>query len=131
MHSIRKRLSCLATLWVVVQCAVIIGAPAVLPATAAGADAACDCPAPAPGAECPMHHQPGSHHGGPSDDTSRCSMRSALVPSSAMLMASLTTGILPPSQTPQPLADLHEIVMVADSIFPSRSELPDAPPPRS
>ncbi len=127
MKSLRLRLSWILVGWLFVQFAGTV-APVVLAAAGVpSGDVLCECPGTEHGATCPMHHGQAPKQ----DDTNRCRLQNTYTPTDAALL-SLAGGI---GVLPQ-VATLHidmaqTSILATDGALSSRTELPDAPPPRS
>jgi hypothetical protein len=125
MVMMRRRLSMIAALWIVLQ---IAGASAPLTLHGAGPEAICTCPSADHGATCPMHHPQGK---APAGD-GHCQLRNGCAPAD-MALLSLAGG----AGVPTPTTSIKPSTSSADSLSPlqtarlSRPAAPDAPPPRS
>ena len=128
MSFVRKRLSWLVAGWLVLQGTALFASPLAFGAgDVSTEDVACDCPDAMPGAQCPMHRSQVAHH----DDETRCSMRSALLPTDLALAVFTAAGAVPVVQSVQEVATSFETVTTADDVVVSLADFPDSPPPRS
>ena len=129
MQVVRRRLSWLVVMWLFVQLVALVSAPIALKAMSVSADeAACDCPGAAPGQQCPMHRQHGSDH---HEQQARCAMRSTLNQSNAALLVLATPGVVPQSRFAPHVPEHVDPLVTTLAFEPSRSELPEFPPPRA
>lgn len=140
MRSIRRRLACVAALWLCCQLA-LVAAPLALdccsPTSAAAVEDDACCKGMAPGQMCPMHkHRSGTGHGSNqqthgSRAKTDCAMKGTCLPSDAALLSLSTgAGLLPSTFTlqDQPLTSpVPELLIAAQT----HVEWPDSPPPRS
>jgi len=127
MRTIRRRLSSLLALVLLMQLGGML-APVALSAAGAAVIEACTCPGGNHATSCPMHHSKENRSPG---DAHRCAMRGASTPTDfALLTLGTGTGVLP---------SLHALVVpdqpssaLAPSISSvrSRTDFPDSPPPR-
>jgi len=128
MSFVRRRLSWLVTGWLILQGTALFAAPLTFSAANVSAeDVACDCPDAMPGAQCPMHKSRAADH----DDETRCSMRSALLPTDLALLSLTPTGAVPVAQVVEQVATTFETITTGDRAVVSHTDLPDSPPPRS
>jgi hypothetical protein len=119
--------SCVATLWLAIQCASFAVAPVLLADGHADATVTiCTCPGDHRDEACPMHQAGGAAK----DDTDECTMRSASTAAHAVLL-SLTGGLGIPS-TSVTLEQPVKSDRIASSFRAAidRTRLPDSPPPR-
>ena len=127
MQMIRRRLPWLVAGWMAVQVAAVAATPVALGARALTDEAAsCTCPDGMARQQCPMNRD----HGSDQSDPNRCAMRSTLGQSDVFLVL-VTPGIVPQRgfvpHVPEPVA----LLPTRHSLEPSRSELPESPPPRT
>jgi hypothetical protein len=127
MRTIRQRLSLLV---LVFQLAGVV-APVVLSNAAADASAVCTCPGGTHAATCPMHHGKDSKDSGAPDDSNRCAIRSASVPTDLALLTLRTGAGMLPSLNVFGVADEPSALLtVPMASVRARADFPDSPPPR-
>ena len=128
MRMVRTRLSWLFSLSLVLQLAGM-AVPSVLSAVDPEIAEICTCPGGVHGTACPMHH--GTTSQSP-DQSKRCAIRSASVPSAFTLLTLASgAGIIPALGTLDVPEQSSAIAPVAGPVFVHRSDLPDPPPPRA
>jgi hypothetical protein len=126
----RRRLSRLASLWLVCQLGTLVAAPIasaltpVAPDTqTAGDDEEC-CPGVGPGQFCPMHHA--------REGARTCRMANVCANASFALIALVGgLGVLPSASTPVSYAAPAQAVEAASTCALDRPAVPDSPPPRA
>src|SRR5262249_13749317 len=127
MRPVRRRLSWLIAVALMLQFGAVM-APAVLGAAGIDVEDVCTCPTATHGATCPMHHGKTSQS---TDSSNRCALKSAAAPSAlALLMFESGAGIVPYPHALTVSIEPSGISPVRDVRVPSRTELPDSPPPR-
>ena len=134
MGRVRRRLSWIVGLWLVCQVSVLAAAPLSLAGifVNAGVEGVlCTCAsASGPDHYCPMH---GKHqdHASSAQDADDCVLRSGS-PASDVTLVSLISGIglMPPAQAAATTAVAAEPIAALPEAVLSRSDRPEAPPPR-
>jgi hypothetical protein len=130
MVPLRRWLAPFAAIWLVCQLAGLLAAPVVLGFRATAADAeeaGCECPGTAPGQACPMH----KGHADTRDDENTCRMQSTCATSDAALLTICgSIGLLPAGAAVE-AHHVPETIVQPIRTLTSRTELPDAPPPRA
>ena len=128
MRAVRTRLSWLFSLSLVLQLASMT-VPVVLSAVDPELAEMCTCPGGVHGTTCPMHHGNTSQS---SDQSNRCAIRSASVPTAFALLTLVSgAGIIPALNTLDTAEQSSAIAPVAGPVFVHRTDLPDPPPPRA
>lgn len=127
MTSLRSRLSWLLAGWLVVHSAALV-APVVLFATGHATEDVCTCPGAEHGATCPMHHStqptPGSR--------TKCTLQNAHAPlDTALLSLFASHGVVPQKMSVDLTETAFQRILPVVSELASRTDLPDAPPPRA
>jgi len=127
MRTVRRRLSSLLALVLMMQLAGIL-APVALSAAGAAVIEACTCPGGNHATTCPMHHSKDNRSPG---DAHRCAMRSASTPTDfALLTLGTGGGVLPSLHTFDVPDEPSAAPAALISSVRSRTDFPDSPPPR-
>lgn len=126
MPHLRRRLSWILSGWLLMQLVGIV-APVALAAAGIDLEETCTCPGVEHGATCPMHH-PATRT--KTDDSTRCTLRSATAPVDAALLSLGVVGVVPSIASVSVEIRPTPVVTIVRSLI-GRSELPDSPPPRT
>lgn len=130
MRTLRQRLSLLGLVLVIQLTGVV--APVVLSVAVAEASAVCTCPGGTHATTCPMHHGKDSTDNATPDDSKRCAIRNASVPTDlALLTLSTGAGVLPSASAFSVAEQPSAILTITVASVRARTDFPDSPPPRS
>jgi hypothetical protein len=123
----RRHLSWVLCTWLVLQLAGVLS-PVVLAATSVvGSEELCTCPDTEPGATCPMHHDSTTNH----QDDSTCRIQNTRSgPAISLLSLESGMGLLPSTATLSFVLTVGSVDSMPATPL-TRTDLPDAPPPRS